>query len=385
MPTYYVIGAGFSGAVLARELAENADARIVVFDQRDHLGGNCHTERDDDTGIMVHKYGPHTFNTDNEEVWGYVNRFATFRPALSQVKASTPRGVFSLPINLHTINQFYGTRLSPAEASDFLTARAIPVDHPSNFEEYALSVMGEDLYRAFIHGYTRKQWGCDPSLLPVQIIKRLPLRFDYNSNYYSTRHQGIPAEGYTALIANILDHPQIETILGTPFHDGMKGSCDHLFFTGALDAYFGHLHGRLSYRTVYWETLRARGDHQGNPIINYTDLSDPQTRVIEPKHFTPWETHRDTVVQFEHSKETEPADIPYYPKRLPDSLAILGKYVALAGEETGTTFLGRLATYRYLNMDLVIAEALRTAGSFLDWKTCRSSTRPVFSSSPLGE
>ena len=360
-----VVGAGFSGAVVARELAEAGHA-VLVIDARDHLAGNCHTERDSDTGVLVHRYGPHIFNTSNEAVWRYVQRFGTWMLYTNRVKASISSGIYSLPINLHTINQFFGLRLGPRQAEEFLASRAsrqFPV--PANFEEQALSFIGEDLYRAFFYGYTRKQWGCEPQELPASILKRIPVRFNYNDNYYATRHQGLPLEGYTEVIRRILDHPSIAVELNTPWEPTMNGDFVHVVYTGPIDQYFDCDAGPLGYRTVFWTCSSGVGDLQGNAVINHCDLVDPFTRVHEHKHFAPWEQHERSLLFTEYSKETEPGDIPYYPKRLASDLALLASYQARAAEERNVTFLGRLATYRYLNMDAVVAEALDAAPRIL--------------------
>jgi UDP-galactopyranose mutase len=361
-----VVGAGFSGAVVARELAEAGKA-VLVIDSRDHLAGNCHTKRDPDTAVLVHCYGPHIFNTSNDDVWRYVQRFGTWMPYTNRVKASIPSGIYSLPINLHTINQFFGLRLGPREAEAFLVSRASrEFPEPANFEEQALSFIGEELYRAFFYGYTLKQWGCEPRELPASILKRIPVRFNYNDNYYSTRHQGLPVEGYTEVIRRILDHPAIAVQLSTNWEPAMNGAFAHVVYTGPIDQYFGCDAGALGYRTVFWKSEGGMGDLQGNAVINHCDLADPFTRVHEHKHFAPWEQHERSLLFTEYSKETEPGDIPYYPKRLEPDLKLLAHYQARAAQEPNVTFLGRLATYRYLNMDAVVAEALEAAPKILE-------------------
>lgn len=360
-----VVGAGFSGAVMARELAD-AGLSVLVIDSRDHLGGNCHTERDEETGVLVHRYGPHIFNTSIEAVWTYVQRFGTWMPYVNRVKASISAGIYSLPINLHTINQFFGLRLDPREAEAFLAARASrDFPEPANFEEQALSFIGEELYQAFFYGYTRKQWGCEPRALPASILKRIPVRFNYNDNYYASRYQGLPLEGYTEVIRRILDHPSISLELGTSWESSMNSAFLHVVYTGPLDQYYGCDLGSLGYRTVYWSSVSGTGDLQGNAVINYCDLGDSFTRIHEHKHFAPWEQHERSLLFTEFSKETEAGDIPYYPKRLAPDLELLNAYQARAALEHNVTFLGRLATYRYLNMDAVIAEALQAAPKLL--------------------
>jgi UDP-galactopyranose mutase len=232
------------------------------------------------------------------------------------------------------------------------------IGEPANFEEQALKFLGQELYEAFFRGYTIKQLGCDPTELPASILQRLPVRFDYNDSYYNSRWQGMPRDGYTAVIARILEHPEIEVKLECPWDPAMKDEFSRVVFTGPLDAYFGFREGRLGYRTVFWKRDEAAGDFQGNAVINYPDLADPHTRVHEYKHFAPWESHERTCVFTEFSKETGTDDIPYYPKRLASDREVLARYEVLAGQEEGVHFLGRLATYRYLDMHQVIGEAL---------------------------
>jgi len=378
-PHYVIVGAGLAGAVLARELAEALDCRITIFEARDHIAGNCYTERDGSSQIMLHKYGPHIFNTSREDVWNYVNRFTRFRPFVNRVKARIDRGIFSLPINLHTINQFFGKTFTPAEARDFLASQADKsIGEPANFEEQALKFVGRDLYEAFFYGYTKKQWGCAPRDLPASILKRLPVRFNYNDSYYDSPFQGIPEEGYTELVRKLLDADKITVRLGQPFDRSVVPDCAHLFYTGPLDAYFEFKFGRLGYRTVNFERHDATGDFQGNAVINYPDVAIPYTRIHEHKHFAPWETHEKTVYFKEFSKETETDDVPYYPKRLATDVDLLDKYVRLAESEKAVSFLGRLATYRYLNMDQVIGESLDFAAKFAQ---CVKGNKapPVFS------
>jgi UDP-galactopyranose mutase len=361
---YAIVGAGFSGAVLAREIATRLAARVLVIDEREHLAGNCHTERDSQTGVLVHRYGPHIFNTNREDVWNYVNRHGTFRPFTNRVKAVSRTGIFSLPVNLLTINQFFRRTFNPEEARAFLASCAEKSDTPPrNFEEQALQMIGRELYEEFFYGYTKKQWGCEPTELPASILKRLPVRFNYDDNYYATRFQGMPEEGYTAIVSRILDHPGIEVRLGTSYDHALEEESQHVFYTGPIDRYFNYQLGSLGYRTVVFERGDARGDHQGNAVINYTEIEVPHTRIHEHKHFAPWEEHDRTVFFRETSKETERTDTPYYPKRLDADLARLAQYQELARTRSNVSFLGRLGTYRYLNMDQAIGEALDFAAA----------------------
>jgi UDP-galactopyranose mutase len=377
-----IVGAGFAGLVLARELAQGGDFDVTIFDERDHIAGNCHTSRDPDSGVMIHHYGPHIFHTDSDEVWDYVQQFGEFGPYVNRVRAVTERGVFSLPVNLLTINQFFGKRFSPAEAAEFLsTLGDTTIGEPQNFEEQALKMLGRELYDTFFYGYTKKQWGVEPTELPASILKRLPVRFNYDDNYYNSPHQGIPVDGYTAIAARMIDVPSIQVRLGERFDPATGGeSYDHVFFSGPMDGYFDYRLGRLRYRSLVFERFDAVGDHQGNAVINYCEEEIPYTRIAEHKHFTPWESHENTVCFREYSKATEPGDVPYYPMRLASDKELLGRYMELAEAEQATTFIGRLGTYRYLDMHVVMRESLELsrvclATPIAEW--------PTFSASPL--
>ena len=376
-----IAGAGFAGAVLAHELAESGEYSIQVFDERPHVAGNCHTLRDARTGIMLHQYGPHIFNTSREDVWHYVNRYATFGNYTNRVKAITARGVFSMPINLLTINQFFGRIMSPAEAREFLAAVGdASITEPRNFEEQALRFLGRELYENFFYGYTKKQWGVEPRELPASILQRLPVRFNYDDNYYQQKYQGIPIEGYTAIVEKLLDHPAIEVRLNERLTARDHGQFDHLFWSGPLDAYFEHELGRLQYRSLVFERFDAVGDYQGNPVLNYCEEAVPWTRISEHKHFAPWEQHEATVCFREYSKLAEAADTPYYPLRLENDKSMLERYMESAQKTKGVSFIGRLGTYRYLDMHVVIGESLDFAKVFL---STPMRELPKFSAKPL--
>jgi UDP-galactopyranose mutase len=377
-----LVGAGLSGAVIGRNLAEQGH-RITIVDGRSHIGGNCHTERDAETGVMVHVYGPHIFHTDDEEVWNYVNGFTRFLPYKNRVKTTSQGAVYSLPINLHTINQFYGKTLRPDEARTFLEAQAdTSITDPQSFEEQALRFVGPDLYEAFFKGYTEKQWGCSPTELPAAILKRLPVRFNYDDNYFFHRFQGMPEQGYTPMIEAILDHPGITVHLNTMFDPATASDFDHVFYSGPLDGYFDYQLGRLGYRTLDFERFSAQGDYQGCAVMNYGDRDTAWTRITEHKHFSPWESHEGTVCYREYARACGANDIPYYPIRLVEEKALLTDYVALAEQTPGVTFVGRLGTYRYLDMDVTIREALDTAQAFLA-HAAEGSAMPAFVKSPL--
>lgn len=363
-----IIGAGFSGAVIARKLAEQG-YQIKVIDKRNHIAGNCHTERDNETGIMVHQYGPHIFHTDDKEVWQFINQYGEIIPYINRVKSTVNGQVYSLPVNLHTINQFFGKALSPKEAHDFIVNEQANknIDNPKSFEEQALKFIGRNLYESFFKGYTQKQWGLNPTKLPASILKRLPIRFNYDDNYFSHKFQGIPKDGYTVIVENILSHNNIQVTLNTEF-DGNTNNYEHIFYTGPLDGFYNYRLGRLGYRTLDFKRYIDNGDYQGCAVMNYGEESVPFTRIVEHKHFTPWENHEKTVYFKEFSRLCSENDIPYYPIRLLDEQNILKQYVSLAQQETKVTFVGRLATYRYLDMDVTIREALDVTRKFLDDK-----------------
>ncbi len=381
MSRILIVGAGLSGAVLARELVRRENFQVLLIDQRDHVAGNCHTERESGTGIMVHRYGPHIFHTSRRDVWDYIRQFSDFGPYVNRVKSSISRGVFGLPINLHTINQFFGKRFSPAEAEAYIRDLGdSSIGEPQNFEEQALKFLGRDLYEAFFYGYTKKQWGCEPRELPASILKRLPVRFNYDDNYYGSRFQGIPVDGYTTIVSRILDHSSIQVNLNTAWDRSMSREFDHVVFTGPIDHFYGYEHGRLGYRTVYWTRSEHAGDYQGNAVINYPGLEEQFTRIHEHKHFAPWEEHERTLVFHEFSKETEGSDIPYYPKCLKSDKEVLVRYLKEAKKEEHVSFLGRLATYRYMDMHQVIGEAMDFAPA-LATAILENARVPVFPAS----
>ncbi len=377
---YLIIGSGFSGCVLANSLVQNLDCKIDIWDERSHLGGNCHTSRDEGTGVMVHRYGPHIFNTDKKEIWDFVNSFVEFKPYVHRVKAQSKGKTYSLPINLFTINQFFNKNFSPTEATEFLaTLGDKSITDPQNFEEQALHFIGADLYKAFFYGYTKKQWGCEPKELPASILKRIPVRFNYDDNYHTHSYTGIPVDGYTAVMEKMIDLPGIELSLNKKFTAKTDvGEYDHVFYTGPLDAYFDYCYGRLGYRTVTFEKFYAEGDYQGLSQMNYCDEEVPYTRIAEHKHFTPWEQHDKTVYFKEFSKETSEDDLPYYPKRLEADKELLNKYRKKAEERSSVSFLGRLATYRYMDMHHVIGEAMEFSKNFI-LSINSNQTLPIFS------
>lgn len=375
-------GAGFSGAIIARELAENG-YDIDVYEPRNHVAGNCYTERDSETNIMLHKHGPHIFHTDNKEVWEYVNRFAHFKPYICRVKSNTGDAVYGLPINLHTINQFFGKTFSPKEAQAFIEEKAdSTITDPKSFEEQALKFLGKELYECFFKGYPLKQWGIHPRELPASILKRLPVRFNYDDNYFNHKYQGIPEEGYTPIVDAILDHPNIKVTLGEGISTNSLTGYDHCFYSGPLDSWYDYSLGRLGYRTLKFEKSTHEGDYQGCAVMAYPREDVPFTRITEHKHFTPHEDHDQTVIFHEYSSYCQPGETPYYPIRLVNEKNMLKDYIQHASKEKNVSFIGRLGTYRYLDMDVTIAEALETARKFLELQTTHSPI-PAFFHNPL--
>jgi UDP-galactopyranose mutase len=377
MKKILVVGAGFSGAVLARQLVEElTDCEIDIIDSRDHIGGNCHTERDLKTGIMLHKYGPHIFHTSRNDVWQYVNKFAFFGNYTHRVKANTNKGIYSLPVNLLTINQLFQKKFTPKEAEAFLQKiSASKIQEPKNFEEQALKFVGKDLYETFFYGYTKKQWGCEPRELSASILKRLPIRFDYNDNYFNDKYQGIPLDGYTNLISNIINHQRINITLNRQFNKVLDlGNYYHIFYAGPIDSYYNFSEGKLSYRTITFDRIDTIGDYQGNAQMNFTSMNEEFTRICEHKHFAPWETFENSVSFKEYSKETGDTDTPFYPKHLEKDRELILKYKKVAISDFNISFIGRLGTYRYLDMHQVIGESLDFSKIVIE---CLRSKSPI--------
>ena len=381
---FAIVGAGFSGAVVARELAD-AGHSIEVFDARDHVAGNCHTARHE-TGVMVHTYGPHIFHTQHEHVWQYINRFGEMMPYRHKVKAISQGTMYSLPVNLRTINQFFGRNFDAKQAEEFIQSKAdVTITNPVSFEDQGLRFVGRELYEAFFAGYTAKQWGVEPKELPASILARLPVRFNEDDSYFNHPYQAIPKDGYTPIVEAILNHASIKVRLGTRFDPGSHaafGEFDHVVWTGPIDAYFNFEFGRLGYRTLDFVPEVDEGDYQGHPVVNYCDVDVPYTRITEHKHFAPWESHERTVVYREFSRLCGETDTPYYPIRLVKEKQQLLNYVQKARGAKGVTFIGRLGTYRYLDMDVTIHEALLASKSMLECIVSKKQL-PCFSVDPM--
>ncbi|AEF86867.1 UDP-galactopyranose mutase [Treponema primitia ZAS-2] len=364
---YLIVGSGLSGAVFAHE-ATKRGKRCLVLEKRPHLGGNVYTEMRE--GIAVHCYGAHIFHTDNERVWGYVNSLTEFNRYINSPVANFEGALFNLPFNMNTFYALWGTK-TPAEAKAKLESQRVHYDRePANLKEQALSLVGHDIYEKLIRGYTEKQWNRPCTELPAFIIKRLPLRFTFDNNYFTSRFQGIPSLGYTTLIAKLLSGTEIR--LDTDFltdKQGFKALAKKAVYTGMIDAYFEYALGQLHYRSLRFEhEVLDEENHQGVGVVNYTDAQTPYTRSIEHKHFV-YGTQPKTVVTKEYSLEWQPGMEPYYPVNDAANQALYGRYAEAAKAETrdrGTIFLGRLAKYAYYDMDQAILASLEAAEKELD-------------------
>jgi UDP-galactopyranose mutase len=356
---YVIVGSGLFGCVFA-EQARLAGKTCIVIERRNHIGGNCYSYEFEDTGINVHAYGTHIFHTNDRGIWNYVNRFTQFNHYQHRVLTTFDGKVYTMPINLGTINSFYDVSLRPFEVSEFLDAKKGVIERPRNLEEKAISLIGLDLYEAFIKGYTKKQWGCDPKELPASIITRLPVRESYNDLYFNDRYQGIPVGGYTPIFEGLLDDTPVE--LGTDYFDDpeyWRGLGKKLVYTGPIDRFFDYSYGHLNWRSVRFEMeKKAVADYQGTSVMNYADESIPYTRIHEPKHLHPERTlnRAETVIIREYS-HVDP-DEPYYPVNFAEDKAKLDKYAAMQKGETRVIFGGRLASYKYYDMHQVIGQAL---------------------------
>lgn len=350
-----VVGAGFAGCVMAERLASELGQRVLVVEKRNHIGGNAFDRHDAD-GILIHPYGPHVFHTNSAEVFAYLSRFTAWRPYEHRVLASVDGQLLPLPINLDTVNRLYGLQLSSMELPGFLAAQAEPVEQVRNAEEAVISQVGRDLYNKFFKGYTRKQWGVEPSELDASVTARVPTRTSRDDRYFTDAHQAMPAQGYTRMFERMLDHPNIKLMLQTDHREVRHlFSWRHMVYTGPIDAYFDHRFGKLPYRSLRFE-------HVSHPVecfqpvgtVNYPN-QHLYTRVTEFKHLT-GQRHPSTSVVYEYPcAEGE----PYYPVPCEASKALYRRYQALSEGVADVTFVGRLASYQYYNMDQVVAQALK--------------------------
>ena len=357
---YLIVGAGLFGAVFAHE-ARSKGKRCLVIDRRDHIAGNVYTQQVE--GINVHRYGAHIFHTNSKEVWNYVGRFAEFNRYTNSPVANYHGQIYNLPFNMNTFNKMWGV-VTPAEAKAEIQRQrdAAGITQPKNLEEQAISLVGTDIYEKLVKGYTSKQWGRPCDQLPAFIIKRLPVRFTYDNNYFNALYQGIPNGGYTAMVERMLEGTEVR--LGVDYLQekaSLNALADRVVYTGPIDAYFDYQLGALEYRSVRFETeVLDTDNYQGNAVVNYTDAETPYTRIIEHKHFE-FGTQPKTVISREFSAEWKVGDEPYYPVNDDKNSALYARYQALAGEEKKVRFGGRLGEYRYYDMDKVIESALAAA------------------------
>ena len=358
-----IVGAGLFGLTIA-ERAAAIGARVVVLDRRTTLGGNAHSYIEPSTGIEVHRYGTHVFHTSNRRVWDYVNRFTRFTDYRHRVLAVHADQVYPVPINLATMSAFYGRRLDPEQARELLAReRSAAPQQADNLEDQAIAMVGRPLYEAFIRGYTAKQWQCDPRRLPADVIRRIPVRFTFDSDYFSDTWQGLPERGYGPWFDTMVRNRSIDVRLGTDFHDvrHLLDGTVPVVYTGPIDAYFDHRHGALGWRTIdFTTTVMDIEDFQGTAVVNYPDEDVAFTRIHEFRHLHPERTVAGgrTVVAHEYSRSAGPRDEPYYPVRALEDSRILSRYREAARRETNVLFGGRLGTYQYLDMHMAIASAL---------------------------
>jgi len=357
---YIVAGAGLFGSVFAQRAKEHGKS-VLIIEKRDHLGGNCYSHDYEDTKINVHKYGTHIFHTNSAEVWKYINRFTKFNRYQHRVLTTHQNKIYSMPINLSTINSFYNISLKPNEVAAFLESKKGKIPNPQNLEEKAISLIGRDLYETFIKGYTIKQWDCDPKDLPAAIINRLPVRSSYHDAYFDDLYQGMPSAGYTPIFQRMLEGIPIEygvDFLADRAHWEQK--CNKIVYTGAIDAFFDYEYGKLGWRSVKleWEKIES-SDFQGTSVMNYADADIDWTRIHEPKHLhlESWDKSKNVTVisrEFSCRDDKEPA----YPINSVTDQKIMDKYEKLKNSRSNVIFGGRLADYKYYDMHHVITHAL---------------------------
>lgn len=352
---YLIVGAGFAGCVLAERLASQLDKRVMLIDRRSHIGGNAYDHLNED-GVMVHRYGPHIFHTNATRVIDYLSQFTRWRPYEHKVLAQVDGKRVPIPINLTTINELYGLSLDSEGASRFLADRAEPVETIRTSRDVVVSQVGQELYEKFFQGYTRKQWGLDPSELDKSVTSRVPTRTDTDDRYFQDKFQQMPLEGYTAMFERMVDHPRIDLMLGTDFRQVRDSlSYGHLIYSGPVDEYFDYCYGKLPYRSLQFrrETLDCE-QFQEVAVVNYPSPEVPYTRITEYKHLT-GQAHPRTSISYE--TPSDQGD-PYYPVPTSENASLYKRYEALAENTKGVSFVGRLGTYRYYNMDQVVAQSL---------------------------
>jgi len=356
-----IVGSGFFGATIAEKITDELNLKVAVLEKRSHIGGNSYSVIEEETQIEYHKYGSHIFHTNNKKVWDYCNRFANFNNYRHKVLTVHKNKIYSMPINLSTINQFYEKNLNPEQAETFMKTIVNEENQEDNFESKAISLIGRDLYEAFIKGYTLKQWQMDPRELPSTIISRLPVRFNYNTEYFDDFYQGIPLDGYTAWIEKLLSKSKV--FLNLDYFE-VKDTISKeklIIYTGPIDKYFNYKFGELTWRTLDFELeTHVTNDYQGLSVMNYADLDVNYTRIHEFKHLHPERTYAEnkTLIMKEYSRFANTKDEPYYPVNSKSDREKLNKYRELIKQEKNVLFGGRLGSYQYLDMHMAIASAL---------------------------
>lgn len=354
---YLIVGAGFAGAVLAERLASQLDASCLVIDRRSHIGGNAY-DRCDSAGILIHPYGPHYFRSNSDRIVAYLSQFTEWRPVEYKILSWTHGQYWQFPINLNTFEQLIGRPSSTEEMQDTLAKWRVPIDNPQNSEEIILSQVGERLYKMFFRNYTRKQWRRDPKELDPSVCGRIPIRTNRDDRFLSEKFQALPAKGFTAMFERMLAHPKIEVRLNTDYREARtQVRYKHLIFTGPIDEYYDHCFGPLPYRSLRFEPETLQQEFfQPAMQVNYPNNHD-FTRIVEIKHAT-GQQHPFTTIIREYPADYYPGTEPYYPIPAPDARALYERYATLAAQEKNVSFVGRLATYRYYNMDQVVGMAL---------------------------
>jgi len=357
------VGAGLFNLTLAERIAEELNLKVLIIEKRDHIGGNAYSEIDLETSIEYHKYGSHIFHTSNKKVWDYVSKFTKFNNYQHFVYSINKNNIYSMPINLLTINNFFNTSLAPEQAKAFLSSKSAKIPNPVNLRDKAISQIGIELYEALIEGYTKKQWQIDPVDLPAEIINRLPVRYDFNTRYFSDIWEGIPIDGYTAWFLKMVKNDNISVAFNSDFFNYREHIPNDavVIYSGPLDKFFNFKFGRLSWRTLDFELERHDlDDFQGNSVINYADINVPYTRIHEFKHLHPERNYlqNKTLISKEFSRFAGDDDEPYYPVNSSIDRNILKKYRLIAEDQPRVFFGGRLGTYKYLDMHMAIASAL---------------------------